>query len=206
MTPSWRALLTWLTPGRDKARCLAVRFLIPLVWNRTCDFHRIRLDTLRSVLVCALCPLVLHDRAGCRGLRIGVQGPFRLFDSVSFAFHRHPQVHSPMFASITFAPEDSQGLGPSPLGFFCSSRPMWAAFPQPLTRSCIPAASDYYAPSDSFKVIGISCGLPLSYSPLPFAFLAGLPCPRQRTSLWMALRWRVHLRVPSPLWGSPSST
>src|SRR6266849_3335527 len=31
--------------GRDKARCLWVRFLIPPVENRTCGFHRIRLNT-----------------------------------------------------------------------------------------------------------------------------------------------------------------
>src|SRR5712691_8769340 len=33
---------------------LWVRFLIPPVENRTCDFHRIRLSTFRSVLVFAL--------------------------------------------------------------------------------------------------------------------------------------------------------
>src|SRR2546422_2151303 len=98
----------------------------------------------------------------------------------------------------------SMGLGPSPLGFFSSSVPVWTAFPYPLTRVRIPAASDYYAPSDSCKDIGVSCGLPLLYSPLPFPFLEGLPCSRHRTYLWMALRWRVHLRVPSPLWGSRS--
>src|SRR5712691_5174248 len=53
-----------------------------------------------------------------------------------------------MLASVTFAPEDSKGLGPLPLGFFVSSVPMWAAFPHPLPRVRIPAASDYYAPSD----------------------------------------------------------
>ena len=31
--------------GRDKARYVAARFLIPPVENRTCDFHRIRLNT-----------------------------------------------------------------------------------------------------------------------------------------------------------------
>jgi len=108
--------------------------------------------------------------------------------------------------SVTFASEESQGLGPSPLGFFDSSVPVWTAFPHPLTRVRIPAASDYYAPSDSFKDIGVSFGLPLLYSPLPFPFLEGLPCSQHRTYLWIALRWRVHLRVPSPLWGSPSST
>src|SRR5689334_2071018 len=54
-----------------------------------------------------------------------------------------------MFASMTFAPVESESLGPSPLGFFFSSVPMWAAFPPPLTRVRMPAASDYYAPSDS---------------------------------------------------------
>ena len=32
--------------GRDKARCIAVRFLIPPVENRACGFHRTRLSTL----------------------------------------------------------------------------------------------------------------------------------------------------------------
>src|SRR5881397_1509225 len=31
--------------GRDKARCLAVRFLIPPVEHRACDFHRTRRST-----------------------------------------------------------------------------------------------------------------------------------------------------------------
>ena len=112
----------------------------------------------------------------------------------------------PCSVSVTFASEESQGLGPSPLGFFSSSVPVWTAFPYPLTRVRIPAASDYYAPSDSFKDLGVSFGLPLLYSPLPLSFLEGLPCSRHRTYLWIALRWRVHLRVPSPLWGSPSSS
>src|SRR2546422_4249067 len=57
----------------------------------------------------------------------------------------------PCSVSVTFASEESQGLGPSPLGFFDSSVPVWTAFPHPLARVRIPAASDYYAPSDSFK-------------------------------------------------------
>jgi hypothetical protein len=74
-----------------------------------------------------------------------------------------------MFASITFAPAESESLGPSPVGFFSSSVPVWAAFPHPLTRVRIPAASDYYAPSDSPRGLGISFGLPLTYSPPPFS-------------------------------------
>src|SRR5712691_361714 len=99
----------------------------------------------------------------------------------------------------------SMGLGPSPLGFFSSSVPVWTAFSYPLTRVRIPAASDYYAPSDSFKDLGVSFGLPLLYSPLPFSFLEGLPCSLPGTYLWMALRWRVHLRAPSPRSGPPAS-
>src|SRR5713226_5902828 len=81
----------------------------------------------------------------------------------------------PCSVSVTFASEESQGLGPSPLGFFSSSVPVWTAFPYPLTRVRIPAASDYYAPSDSFKDIGVSFGLPLLYSPLPLSFLRRSP-------------------------------
>src|SRR5216683_2434107 len=103
-------------------------------------------------------------------------------------------------------PKSLSGLGAFAGGLLYSSVPVWTAFPYPLTRVRIPAASDYYAPSDSYKDIGVSFGLPLLYSPLPFPFLAGLPCSWQRTYLWMALRWRVLLRVPSPLWGSPSSS
>ena len=81
----------------------------------------------------------------------------------------------PCSVSVTFASEESQGLGPSLLGFFSSSVPVWTAFPYPLTRVRIPAASDYYAPSDSFKDLGVSFGLPLLYSPLPLSFLRRSP-------------------------------
>jgi len=41
----------------------------------------------------------------------------RLYDSVSFAFHRHPQVHSPMFRVSSLCIRSvSLGLGPSPVG------------------------------------------------------------------------------------------
>src|SRR5947207_14993869 len=92
---------------------------------------------------------MLHYRAGCRGLRTASLDHLSPIDSVFFAFRQHPQVFSCYLA--TFARKFSKGLGPSPLGFFFSSVPMWAAFPHPLTRVRIPAASDYYAPYDSFK-------------------------------------------------------
>src|SRR6266851_7360872 len=50
--PDW--LPTTPLLGRDKARCLVGTFPHPPVENRTCDFHRIRLSTFRSVLVFAL--------------------------------------------------------------------------------------------------------------------------------------------------------
>src|SRR5712692_10270228 len=40
----------------------------------------------------------------------------------------------PCSVSVTFASEESQGLGPSPLCFFDSSVPVWTAFPHPLTE------------------------------------------------------------------------
>src|SRR5262245_66348094 len=70
--------------GRDKGRCLGVRFLIPPVEHRTCGFHRIRRSTLgpspwscheASVSISAastglhpcLIPLHQHTRETSRG-------------------------------------------------------------------------------------------------------------------------------------------
>ena len=52
---SWRCRSrAWSTLGRRKARYRMARFLTPPVEHRTCDFHRIRRSTFRSVLVFAL--------------------------------------------------------------------------------------------------------------------------------------------------------
>src|SRR5713101_5458994 len=56
------------------------------------------------------------------------------------------------------------------------------------------------------RTSGFRSGCPCSTLHSPYHSLEGLPCSLHRTYLWIALRWRVHLRVPSPLWGSPSSS
>jgi len=61
--------------------------------------------------------------------------------------------------------------------------------------------SDYYAPSDSCEDIGHFVGLSLTYSPLPLAFLTGLPCSQERTQT-ECCRWRVAER-PVPALGLP---
>src|SRR5712692_9123354 len=112
----------------------------------------------------------------------------------------------PCSVSVTFASEESQ---------WAWGLRHWASFPplypcgrlsRTLSRGSTFLRPQTTMPRHSFKDLGVSFGLPLLYSPLPFPFLEGLPCSRHRTSLWIALRWRVLLRVPSPLWGSPSST
>jgi hypothetical protein len=61
--------------------------------------------------------------------------------------------------------------------------------------------SDSSAPSDSCEDIGTFVGLSLPSSPLPFAFLTGLPCAQCRTQTeW--LRWRV-AEGPVPALGLP---
>jgi hypothetical protein len=65
-------------------------------------------------------------------------------------------------------------------------------------------SADYYAPSDSCEDIGNFVGLSLTYSPLPFAFLQGLPCSQGRTQTgWF--RWRV-TECPVPSFGAPPSS
>ena len=110
-----------------------------------------------------------------------------------------------MFASITFAPAESESLGPSPVGFFSSSVPVWAAFPHPLTRVRIPAASDYYAPSDSPRgpwdfvrvapyLLSTSLLIPMGVSRV------------HRRGLKQNAVGGVFLQAPSTLCGSPIRT
>src|SRR5216683_6242402 len=112
MPPSWRTWLTWLTPGRDKkARYLSVRFQHPPRLEP--DLRLSPHPAQHPEIVLGLCSVTIgadnldiayavcilgNYRAGCTGPRTDVQGPLRLCDSVSFAFHRHPQVHSPVFS------------------------------------------------------------------------------------------------------------
>src|SRR5262249_48601768 len=61
--------------------------------------------------------------------------------------------------------------------------------------------AQYYAPSDSCEDIGTFVGLSLTYSPLPLAFLTGLPCSQERTQA-ECCRWRV-AEHPVPALGLP---
>jgi hypothetical protein len=85
--------------GRDKARCLAVRFLIPPVEHRACDFHRTRRNTFgRSpwISMKRLFPfLQLHSPFPVDSLRVRWVPLFPSFQRLeAFAFSPHPGVPS----------------------------------------------------------------------------------------------------------------
>src|SRR5229473_807720 len=113
----------------------------------------------------------------------------------------------PCSVSVTFASEESQwawglrhwaSLTPLyPCGRLSRTLSRGSAFLRP------PTTMPRLTPS---RTSGFRSGCPCSTLHSPYHSLEGLPCSRHRTSLWIALRWRVHLRVPSPLWGSPSSS
>src|SRR5713101_6844455 len=84
MTPAWRAWLTWLTPGRDKkARYLSVRFQHPPRLEPDLRLSPHPAQHLEIVL--GLCSVTITEQA----VKVPelVQGPCRLCDEVSFAFH-----------------------------------------------------------------------------------------------------------------------
>src|SRR5712692_6167782 len=113
----------------------------------------------------------------------------------------------PCSVSVTFASEESQwawglrhwaSLTPLyPCGRLSRTLSRGSAFLRPQTT--MPRLT----PS---RTSGFRSGCPCSTLHSPYHSLEGLPCSLHRTYLWIALRWRVHLRVPSPLWGSPSSS
>ena len=91
--------------GRDQARCLPVRFLIPPVENRACSFHRTRLNTCSPSRCFVAPPSVpshfssIHGAFTMDSLRVRwiplLQSFYRLG---SFAMGTTPRVHSfPVF-------------------------------------------------------------------------------------------------------------
>jgi hypothetical protein len=191
--------------GRDKARCLAVRFLIPPVEHRACDFHRTRRSTFgRSpwTSMKRLFPfLQLHSALAATPKfevkRHGASGPSNDCMPVPpgsySASHFAGAAHSPWTACACagyLCSHLSKGEGPSPAVLIL----VCPAF----------LGSDYYAPSDSFWGLGVSYGSPQSYSPLPF------PSPRRSPVFTIEDSKRnavggVFLLAPSTLCGSPGT-
>src|SRR5438093_5477801 len=85
--------------GRDKTRCLAVRFLIPPVEPRACDFHRTRRSTFGHApwtSMKRLFPfLQLHRAFTVDSLRVRWVPLFPAFQRLgAFAISPHPGVPS----------------------------------------------------------------------------------------------------------------
>ena len=83
--------------GRDKARCFMVRFLIPPVEHRACDFHRTRRSTFGrspwTSMKRLFAFLQLHSTFPVDSLRVRWVPLFPSFQRLgAFAFSPHPGV------------------------------------------------------------------------------------------------------------------